>query len=157
MNFREDSDIFLSQLLSGMLLFQREVSDKELLGVIEMIFNILGCDVYDDEYYNELFEYLDNNGICFKIKEKYDYNSILEVNGKKITLYNYLLSKTNEMIINFLKTNVYYNQFECKRIVKDDEISFLSYINNFFKERILSEKKQTIKKKIRTKHETKLV
>ena len=157
MNIREDNDCFLSsQILSGMLLFKKEVSDNEINYVISKMFNDLNVYVCDDDY-NEVYDYIDNYGNGFRILLLYDYNSLIKINGKLIKVYDYLISNTTPEIIEFLQNNIYCDQRIYEKIFVCPNLNFFSKINSFFKEKVQKEKSISSKKKVKIKHGTNLV
>ncbi len=102
----ENNDIFLSQLISGMLLFKKSISYVELNNAISLFFNICKIDITEKEsVYDGVYKYLeDYNKIS--IKEEYDYETIIY---GKVRLWEYLYQNTTPLIIEFLSTHIYQN------------------------------------------------
>lgn len=143
MGFHEDNEIFLSQLLSGMLLFKREISDKELCNVMTL-FDSMRYDIIDeDSIYDEVYKYIENYGNGYRIPLYYDYNSFVLKNGKKMFLDDFLISNTTSEIIEILSKRVYPDLKVPKKRVEYVDYDVVDKINSFIKSKVLSKKKST--------------
>lgn len=103
MEFHEENEIFLSQIISGMLLFNREFTFDELIDIVSFVTN--ECDRYINEQpscYDGVYEYLNGFGDRYIIKPNFDYNSLIRIDNMKMTLFNYLKNNTTDEIIGFL-------------------------------------------------------
>lgn len=103
MEFHEDNEIFLSQIISGMLLFNRGFTFNELVDIVSYVTN--ECNRYINEQpscYDGIYQYLDGFGDRYIIKSNYDYNSLIKVGNVKMTLFNYFRNNTTEEVISLL-------------------------------------------------------
>jgi len=142
MMLHEDNDIFLSQLISGILLFKRRVCDKELVDIISLFYNILKLDVIDeDSDYDDIYRYIDQEGNGYCLKSCYNYDSLLIIKGKKIKLYDYLKKNTTAKIIEFLENNIYYECTKQEDNLGNNENTALKKKNSFLKEKLFVKKK----------------
>lgn len=105
----DGSEIYLSQLISGILLFKKDFTYNEINKIMSLFYCKLNCDVLDsDSDYDSIYDFIEQNDNGYKLS--YGYDSIIKMNGKKITFYNYLKANTTLDIIEFLMNNVYYEQ-----------------------------------------------
>ena len=107
-----DDIVMFSSLLSGILLFRREIDNNEILGIMYHYENMYNVDVIDDELPNIIYCLINMNDKNVSIIPSLNYNSIILYEGKKISLGNYLRKNTTADILNFLETYV----FCCKPI-----------------------------------------
>lgn len=97
----DDKFIFFSQLLSGIFLFKKEVSDSELFDIMSSYETSHNTDVVDDEF-NELYKFINIKEKSVSIKEELNYNTIVVIKGKKMPLKKFLINNTTYDIINYL-------------------------------------------------------
>lgn len=97
----DDKFIFFSQLLSGIFLFKKEVSDSELFNIMSSYETSHNTDVVDDEF-NELYKFINIKEKSVSIKEELNYNTIVVIKGKKMPLKKFLINNTTYDIINYL-------------------------------------------------------
>ena len=116
---QESCEVFLSQIISGILLFKKEFNYNEINTIMALFYSKLNCDILDnDSEYDMVYNFMIQNDNGYKLS--YDYDSILKINGKKINLYNYLKSNTTVEIIEFLMENFYCDKdFYNKRIYNE--------------------------------------
>lgn len=107
-----DDTIMFSSLLSGILLFKREVDNNEILSIMYHYENTHNKVIVDDELPNEIYYLININDNGIRINSFLDYNSIIVIDNKKIILRNYLKKNTTLDIINYLENNIY----RCKPI-----------------------------------------
>ena len=107
-----DDTVMFSSLLSGILLFKKEVDNNEILRIMYHYEKTHNKVVVDDELPNEIYYLININDKGIKINSFLDYNSIIVIDNKKISLRNYLRKNTTLDIINYLENNIY----RCKPI-----------------------------------------
>ena len=102
-----DDTVMFSSLLSGILLFKREVSNNEILSIMYHYEDMYNVDVIDDELPSDIYYLINMNDKGVSVNSFLDYNSIIVIDGKKISFRNYLRKNTTLNIINYLENNVY--------------------------------------------------
>ncbi len=105
-NYNDDTVMF-SSLLSGILLFKREVDNNEILNIMYHYENTHNKVVVDDELSNEIYYLININDKGIRINSFLEYNSIIVIDNKKISLRNYLKKNTTLDIMNYLENNIY--------------------------------------------------
>lgn len=130
-----DDTVMFSSLLSGILLFKKEVDNNEILNIMYHYERMYNIDVIDDELPNIIYCLVNMNDKGVSINPSLDYNSIISINGKKVTLGNYLRRNTNGDIMDFLETYVF-----CSKPVGLKGSIYL--FNNNNKKRKIREKKE---------------
>jgi len=142
---QEDNDVYLSQLISGVLLFKNRVSDKELVNIISLFYNELKIYVIDeDSDYDDIYKYIEQDEGGYRLKSCYNYDSILVKNGKKIRLYDCLRKNTTDDVIKFLENNIYCGCVKQESNLGYNESNFFTKKYSFFKEKLLAKKNETI-------------
>ena len=102
-----DDTVMFSSLLSGILLFKREVSNNEILSIMYHYEDMYNVDVIDDELPSDIYYLINMNDKGVSVNSFLDYNSIIVIDNKKISFKNYLRKNTTLDIINYLEHNVY--------------------------------------------------
>lgn len=129
-----DDTVMFSSLLSGILLFKREVDNNEILNIMYHYERMYNIDVIDDELPNIIYCLVNMDDKGVSINSSLDYNSIISISGKKVTLGNYLRKNTNGEIMDFLETYVF-----CSKPVG---LKGSIYLFNNNKKRKIREKKE---------------
>ena len=129
-----DDTVMFSSLLSGILLFKKEVDNNEILNIMYHYERMYNIDVIDDELPNIIYCLVNMDDKGVSINSGLDYNSIISINGKKVTLGNYLRKNTNGEIIVFLENYVF-----CSKPVG---LKGSIYLFNNNKKRKIREKKE---------------
>lgn len=129
-----DDTVMFSSLLSGILLFKKEVDNNEILNIMYHYERMYNIDVIDDELPNIIYCLVNMDDKGVSINSGLDYNSIISINGKKVTLGNYLRKNTNGEIMDFLETYVF-----CSKPVG---LKGSIYLFNNNKKRKIREKKE---------------
>ena len=132
-NYNDDTVMF-SSLLSGILLFKKEVDNNEILNIMYHYEKMFNVDVIDDELPNIIYCLVNMDDKGVSINSSLDYNSIISISGKKVTLGNYLRKNTNGEIMDFLETYVF-----CSKPVG---LKGSIYLFNNNKKRKIREKKE---------------
>jgi len=113
MNCNQDKDIFLSQLISGILLFKSEISNLELTNIMSLVFDELKYDIIEEDcIYDNIYKYLIYTNEGIKLNYCYNYDTIVMVNNRKMKLATYLKKNTTKEIIDLLGDRVYAKQVE---------------------------------------------
>lgn len=107
MKKNNDDTVMFSSLLSGILLFKREVSNNEILSIMYHYEDMYNVDVIDDELPSDIYYLINMNDKGVSVNSFLDYNSIIVIDNKKISFKNYLRKNTTLDIINYLEHNVY--------------------------------------------------
>lgn len=107
MKKNNDDTVMFSSLLSGILLFKREVSNNEILSIMYHYEDMYNVDVIDDELPSDIYYLINMNDKGVSVNSFLDYNSIIVIDNKKISFKNYLRKSTTLDIINYLEHNVY--------------------------------------------------
>lgn len=107
MKKNNDDTVMFSSLLSGILLFKREVSNNEILSIMYHYEDMYNVDVIDDELPSDIYYLINMNDKGVSVNPFLDYNSIIVIDNKKISFKNYLRKNTTLDIINYLEHNVY--------------------------------------------------
>lgn len=133
MKKNNDNEVTVFSLLSGILLFKREVNNNEILSIMYRYENMFNIDIIDDELPDDMYFFIDINDKSISINSFLDYSSIVTSGDKKISLGNYLKKNTSSDIIYYLENYVY----GCKPIVLKNSL----YIFNSNDKRKVKEKK----------------
>lgn len=133
MKKNNDNDVTVFSLLSGILLFKREVDNNEMLSIMYHYENMFNVDIIDDELPDDMYFLIDINDKSISINSFLDYSSIITNGNKKISLGNYLKKNTSGDIIYYLENYVY----GCKPIGLKNSL----YIFNSNNKRKVKEKK----------------
>lgn len=133
MKKNNDNDMTVFSLLSGILLFKREVDNNEMLSIMYHYENMFNVDIIDDELPDDMYFLIDINDKSISINSFLDYSSIITNGNKKISLGNYLKKNTSGDIIYYLENYVY----GCKPIGLKNSL----YIFNSNNKRKVKEKK----------------
>lgn len=107
MKKNNDDTVMFSSLLSGILLFKRDVSNNEILSIMYHYEDMYNVDVIDDELPSDIYYLINMNDKGVSVNSFLDYNSIIVIDNKKISFKNYLRKNTTLDIINYLEHNVY--------------------------------------------------
>ena len=144
MGFHEENEIFLSQLISAMLLFKREIPNNELISAMTL-FDKLGYDVIDeDSVYDGVYKYTEDYIEGYRLLSHYNYDSIILKNKKRMFLDDFLLSNTTQEIINVLSENIYFGLKITEKGTEYIDYDIFNKINSFIKtKKVLSKKKNT--------------
>lgn len=102
-----DDEVTAFSLLSGILLFKREVNNNEILSIMYRYENMFNIDIIDDELPVDMYFLIDINDKSISINSFLDYSSIVTSGDKKISLGNYLKKNTSSDIIYYLENYVY--------------------------------------------------
>ena len=133
MKKNNDNEVTVFSLLSGILLFKREVNNNEILSIMYCYENMFNIDIIDDELPDDMYFFIDINDKSISINSFLDYSSIVTSGDKKISLGNYLKKNTSSDIIYYLENYVY----GCKPIGLKNSL----YIFNSNNKRKVKEKK----------------
>ena len=133
MKKNNDNEVTVFSLLSGILLFKREVNNNEILSIMYRYENMFNIDIIDDELPDEMYFFIDINDKSISINSFLDYSSIVTSGDKRISLGNYLKKNTSSDIIYYLENYVY----GCKPIGLKNSL----YIFNSNNKRKVKEKK----------------
>ncbi len=133
MKKNNDNEVTVFSLLSGILLFKREVDNNEMLSIMYHYENMFNVDIIDDELPDDMYFLIDINDKSISINSFLDYSSIITNENKKISLGNYLKKNTSGDIIYYLENYVY----GCKPIGLKNSL----YIFNSNNKRKVKEKK----------------
>jgi len=107
MKKNNDNEVTVFSLLSGILLFKREVNNNEILSIMYRYENMFNIDIIDDELPDDMYFFIDINDKSISINSFLDYSSIVTSGDKKISLGNYLKKNTSSDIIYYLENYVY--------------------------------------------------
>lgn len=107
MKKNNDNEVTAFSLLSGILLFKREVNNNEILSIMYRYENMFNIDIIDDELPDDMYFFIDINDKSISINSFLDYSSIVTSGDKKISLGNYLKKNTSSDIIYYLENYVY--------------------------------------------------
>jgi len=123
----EEADIYLSQLMAGILLFKNHISGNELLDIISLFSSKLNMYVIEvDSDYDDIYKLIEQSGSGYRLKSYYNYDSLLVINGKKIKLFEYLKNNTTDTIIKFLSDNIFNGcSLQEDNLLLDRHVSFL--------------------------------
>lgn len=102
-----DDEVTAFSLLSGILLFKREVNNNEILSIMYRYENMFNIDIIDDELPVDMYFLIDINDKSISINSFLDYSSIVTSGDKKISLGNYLKKNTSSDIIYYLENYIY--------------------------------------------------
>jgi len=140
MEFHEDDEIFLSQIISGMLLFNREFKIAELFDIMSFVTTECGRYISDQpNCYDGVYKYLEDLGDRYIIKPDFDYSSLIKVENMKMTLFNYLKNNTTDEVIGFL-----INKFhqDVNVLKKHESKPTFNIFDLFYKEKRLKKRKK---------------
>lgn len=126
----DGNTVMVSEFLSGILLFRKYISNIELINIMSSYECEFNTDIVDNDI-DYLANYINicENGIG--LIDSLAYNSIIRVNGKCLTLRNYLISNTDKNVICYLE-----KVFNCKLMLLSDDKKSLSVSTKKVKKKI---------------------
>lgn len=103
-----DGTILVSELLAGLLLTKKEVNFNEIsLAFNEIDKNYEALTLTEpDRDFERIARYVIITNNSIKIKDDYDYNTVIKDNGYDILLSDWLISKSSPIILDYLKIRI---------------------------------------------------